>query len=185
MHEFGIGKWVRRFGSRCATGDDGLLEQVLRCGRRDDHRFLPLYLSVPFSHCASSARNCLAPKGLFLWSTPWTSVGNASLSLSLPKGRTIQDAPPDSPNSPNSINSITAKSSNKPHPPKPHQLNNSQIIKQASPAPQSRMYSTTPYEANQPQKQTNHPILKKQPPKTNPHNFKDENGDWIQSIFSE
>ena len=38
----------------------------------------------------------LAPKELFLLSTPWTSVGDASLSLSLAKGQDIRDAPPDS-----------------------------------------------------------------------------------------
>jgi hypothetical protein len=36
-----------------------------------------------------------------------------------------------------------------------------------------------------PIQQTNQTHPKKQPTKTDPHNFKDENGDWIQSIFSE
>ena len=61
--------------------DDGLLERYLRRGRRDTHRFLLLCLSVPDGHCASSARSCLAPKGLFLLSTLWTSVDFVSLSL--------------------------------------------------------------------------------------------------------
>ena len=49
--------WVDGLNSRCATEDDGCLEQWPRCGRRDGYRFMLLYLSVPFSHCASSARS--------------------------------------------------------------------------------------------------------------------------------
>ena len=47
--------------------------------------------------------------------------------------------------------------------------------------------STQQLQAQQvnPQKQTNQHQSKKQPTKTDRHNLKDENGEWIQSIFSE
>ena len=107
-NDFEITEIIPSLNSRCATEDYELLEQYLRCGRRDRHRFLLLYLSVPFSHCASSARSCLAPEVLFLWSTPWTSVGFASLSLTLAKGRVIIDAPPVQTTHPHSTTSTAA-----------------------------------------------------------------------------
>jgi hypothetical protein len=61
----------------------------------------------------------LAPKELFQLSTPWTSVGVASLSLSLAKGRTIKDAPPTPQSQSNSTTSNAASKPTKTS--KPHQ----------------------------------------------------------------
>ena len=145
-----------------ATVNFELLEQWLRCGRRDEHRFLLLYLSVPIydAHCASSARSCLAPKVLFLWSTTWTSVGSASLSLSLAKGRTIQDAPPTPQFHPNSTTPNAASKStptNQPPPPK----NNPQQSKKTRVTKKSHTNLINPT-----------------------RNFKDENGDEVQ-VYSQ
>jgi hypothetical protein len=57
------------------------------------------YIS-PFPSTMLTARHlhaaALPLKAFFLWSTPWTSVDFVSLSLTLAKGRTIKDAPPNS-----------------------------------------------------------------------------------------
>jgi hypothetical protein len=121
---------------------------------------MPLYLSVPDGHCASSARSCLAPKALLLLSTPWMSLSMFALT-SLAKGRSIKDAPP------------TLKKSTS-----TQQLQTQQI------KPQQQ--TNFPPQKKQPATSKPNPTLKKQKPtKTDQHNFKDENGTWIQSIFSE
>ena len=60
-----------------ANGFEGLVRDALQwmmdswnrgfdvAEKKDGHRFLLLCLSVPFSHCASATRSCLAPKELF------------------------------------------------------------------------------------------------------------------------
>ena len=75
-----------------------------------------LYIS-PFQSATSTARQphaaALPLKYFFLWSTPWTSVGSASLSLSLAKGRAIKDDTPNPKVHPNSTTSTEAKQSTK------------------------------------------------------------------------
>ena len=135
--------------SRCATVDDGLLEQILRCGRRDRRRSLLLYISVPVSdfHCASSARSCLAPEELFLLSTPWTSVGNASLSLcSLKVGPSKMPLHPKNPTQTQQLpNNQTCSSTTT----NPHKLNNLKRSKQTH-----NNNPTKPNLKNNPQRQT-------------------------------
>ena len=74
------------------------------------NRDVCFYVSPIDGHCASSARNLPAPKGLFLLSTRGRRSDLPPLS-SLAKGRRIRDSPP---NPQSHINSTTPNAASKP-----------------------------------------------------------------------